>query len=148
MTLPFLEHSVTFYQFPDIEQNSDRGISKFQNSGQFFINKNYHNSRTSHDIGMKLGAVTKLDKRNTATSKKIDGDAMSSNFDVIVFFFLFMAHLQQSGSRIPDAWSIKLMFSLIVTFNLTTPENRTKKHSPHTILLLVQALLLPENLNF
>ena len=84
-----MEHSVTFYQFPDIEQNSDRGISKFQNSGQFFINKNYHNSRTSPDIGMKLGAVTKLDKRNTATSKKIDDDAMSSNFDVIVFFLIY-----------------------------------------------------------
>ena len=38
---------------------------------------------------MKLGAVTKLDKRNTATSKKIDDDAMSSNFNVIVFFFIY-----------------------------------------------------------
>ena len=31
---------------------------------------NYHNSRTSNDIRMKLGQVTKLDKRNKATSKK------------------------------------------------------------------------------
>ena len=34
---------------------------------------------------MKLGPVTKLDKRNTATSKKIDDDVMSANCDVIVF---------------------------------------------------------------
>ena len=34
---------------------------------------------------MKLGPVTKLDKRNTATSKKIDDDVMSANCDVNVF---------------------------------------------------------------
>ena len=35
---------------------------------------------------MKLGAVTKLDKRNTATSKNFDDDIMAANFDVIVIF--------------------------------------------------------------
>ena len=33
---------------------------------------------------MKLGPVTKLDKRNKTTSKKFDDDIMSANFDVIV----------------------------------------------------------------
>ena len=33
---------------------------------------------------MKLGPVTKLDKRNTATSKDFDDDVMSVNCDVIV----------------------------------------------------------------
>ena len=47
------------------------------------------NSRTSYDIDIKLGPVTKLDKRNTATSKKIDSDAMSENCDVIVFFQIY-----------------------------------------------------------
>ena len=42
-------------------------------------------------------------------------------------FFQFTANLEQFGSRIPDAYSIKLMFSLIVTFYLTKAENRTKK---------------------
>ena len=37
-----------------------------------------------------------------------------------------MANTQPSGSQIPDAWSIKLTFSLIVTFYLTITENRTK----------------------
>ena len=35
---------------------------------------------------MKLGSVTKLDKRNTITSKKFDDDIMSKNCDVIVIF--------------------------------------------------------------
>ena len=35
---------------------------------------------------MKLEPATKLDKRNTSTSKKIDNDVMLANCDVIVFF--------------------------------------------------------------
>ena len=42
-------------------------------------------------------------------------------------FFRFMVNLGQSGSRIPDAESVKLIFSLTVTFYLTKTENRTKK---------------------
>ena len=38
---------------------------------------------------MKLGPVTKFDKRNTRTSKKYDDDVMSSNCDVIVFFPIY-----------------------------------------------------------
>ena len=37
---------------------------------------------------MKLGPVTKLDKRNSNV-KKIDDDAMSVNCDVIVFFPIY-----------------------------------------------------------
>ena len=58
-------------QFPDIGQNSDRGTSDFRISGQSFIKVNSHNSRTSDDIKMKRGPVTKLDKRNKTMSKKI-----------------------------------------------------------------------------
>ena len=35
-----------------------------------------------------------------------------------LLFFQFMANLEQAGSRIPDAESAKLMFTLIVTFIL------------------------------
>ena len=35
---------------------------------------------------MKLGPVTKPDKENKATSKKIDDDVMLTNCDIIVFF--------------------------------------------------------------
>ena len=34
---------------------------------------------------MKLGLVTKLDKKNKTTSKKFDVDVMSENGDVIIF---------------------------------------------------------------
>ena len=61
-------------QSSDITQNSDGGISVFQISCQSLIKVNYHNSRTSEDIEMKLGTVTKIDKRNKTTAKKIDDD--------------------------------------------------------------------------
>ena len=32
-------------------------------------------------------------------------------------FFRFMANLEQSGSRVPDTWSVKLTFSLIQGFH-------------------------------
>ena len=38
---------------------------------------------------MKLGPVTKHDKKNTAKSKKFDDDVMSANFDVIVIFPIY-----------------------------------------------------------
>ena len=38
---------------------------------------------------MKLGPVTKLDKRNMATSKKPDDSIMSVNCDVNVFFLIY-----------------------------------------------------------
>ena len=38
---------------------------------------------------MKLGPVTKIDKRNTATSRKFDDDVMLANCDVIVFFRIY-----------------------------------------------------------
>ena len=75
---------------------------------------------------MKLGAVTKLDKRNKTTSKKFDDDFVSENCDVIVIFQIFV-HLEQSRNKIPDTESAKVMFSVIVTFFLTKTENRTKK---------------------
>ena len=42
-------------------------------------------------------------------------------------FFQFMTYLEYSGSENPDVWSVKLTFSLIVSFYLTKAENRTKK---------------------
>ena len=75
-------------QSPDIGQNSDGGISDFRISGQSLIKENCHNSRTSDDIDMKLLPVTKLDKRNRTTSKKVDVNVMSESCDVIVIFWI------------------------------------------------------------
>ena len=38
---------------------------------------------------MKLGTVTKLDKRNKTMSKKIEDGIMSENYDVILIFLIF-----------------------------------------------------------
>ena len=56
-------------QSPDIGQNSDGGISEFRISGQSLIKINCHNSWTSDDIDIKLGLVTKLDKRKKKCQK-------------------------------------------------------------------------------
>ena len=86
----------------DIGQNSDGGVSKFRISGQSFISKNRCNSKSSHDIDMKLGPVTKVDKRKMATSKKL---TMTSCQQIAVSLssIQFMANLQSYRSRIPDA---------------------------------------------
>ena len=75
---------------------------------------------------MQLGPVTKLDKRNKTTSKKIDDDVMLENCHVIVISLIYG---QFGAIRKPDSrtLSVKPIFSLIVTFNLTKTENRTKK---------------------
>ena len=60
---------------------------------------------------MIFGPVAKPDKRNKTTSKTFDVDVMSKNYDVIVIS-QFLANLEQSGSRISDTESTKVMFSV------------------------------------
>ena len=90
-------------QSPDIDQNSDGCISIFSVTGEFFINENGHNSRTGHDIDMRLGPVTKLDERNTITSKKIDHDVTSeiitSYCDSVSLIYGQFAAIQELDSR-------------------------------------------------
>ena len=51
--------------------------------------KNCLNSSTSDHIDMKLGAVTKLDKRGKAMSRKFEDDAMSENCGLIAIFPIY-----------------------------------------------------------
>ena len=74
---------------------------------------------------MKLGPVTKLDKRNTATSKQFDDNVTSANCGAMVNFPIY-DQFKYSGSGIPYTRSVKLSFSLIGTFYLTKAGNRTK----------------------
>ena len=91
VTLAFC--SIQQHFIRDIRANfgicDNRAISDFRISGQSLIKENCDNSITSGDIDMKLGAVTKLGKRNKTTSKKIDNNVMSENCDVIVIFPIF-----------------------------------------------------------
>ena len=65
------------------------------------MKENCHNSRTSDDIDIKLGPVTKLDIRTKKKSEK-KWMMMSCQKIVISPFFGFLASLEQSGGWIPD----------------------------------------------
>ena len=111
---------INMFQYPDIGQNSDGCISDFQISGQSLIKENCHNSRTSDDIDMKLGPVTKLDKRNKITSKKFDDDVMSANSDVIVIFPIYG---QFGAIRKPDSGRIVCKTYIFINSNLLSYKN-------------------------
>ena len=70
------------------------------------MKENCHNSRTGDDIDIKLGEVTKLDKRNETTSKKFDDDVMSENCEVIVIFWIFN-QFEKSRGRVSNRESAK-----------------------------------------
>ena len=59
-------------------------ISNFWIYGQFFVNENCHNCRTSHDIDIESRPVSKIDKRNTVTSKKL---TMMSCWQIVTSLF-------------------------------------------------------------
>lgn len=73
---------------------------------------------------MKFEPLTEPEKRNMMTQKKF-------NEDVKLFFYVifswFMADLEHSESRVPDAWSIVLKISSLKTFYLKEIGSRTKK---------------------
>ena len=75
---------------------------------------------------MKLGPVTKLDKRNKTTSKNMTLTSCRKIMTPLSFFG-FLANLKQSGGWILDTESAEVMFSVIGTFCLRKTENRTKK---------------------
>ena len=79
-------------QSPDIGQTSYGSISYSQIYGKSLIKENFHNSRTNHDINMKLEPVTKLDKRNKTTQKNL---MITPCWQIKTWlsFFWFMANL-------------------------------------------------------
>ena len=95
-------------------------ISDFRISGQSLIKVNCHNSRTSDDIDMKLGPVTKLDKRNKITSQKFYDAVMSANCDVIV---VFQAYDQFGTIQKPDSGRIVCKTYIFININLLSYKN-------------------------
>ena len=61
---------------------------------------------------MKLGPVTKINKKNMTTSKKKMTMTSCRQIVTLLSFSRFMANMERSGSGIPDAWLLKLTFSL------------------------------------
>ena len=69
---------------------------------------------------MKIGPVTKLDKRNRTTSRKFDDDSMSANCDVIIIF----ANYDQFGAlQKPDSGSIVCKNYIFINSNLLSYKN-------------------------
>ena len=85
------------------------------------MKENCYNSGTSDDTGMKLGPVTKLEKRNKTTSKKIDDNAMSSNCDIRVVFPIYS---QLRAIRNPDSGCIVCKFYNFINSDLLSHKNR------------------------
>ena len=69
---------------------------------------------------------------------------MLTNIVTSLLFFQFMANLEQSENWIPDAWSLKLTFLLIVTIYSMENKHRTKKSLTQLILLLSVKVLFFE----
>ena len=65
-------------------------------------------------------------------------------------FFRFMVNFQPSESRILNVWSVKLKFSLTITFYLAKPKNRTKKSltQPRTSPLSKGTIFAKTNADF
>ena len=85
--------------------------------------RNCHNFRTSDVADMKLGPVTKLDKRNKSTSKNLT----MTSCQKIVTSLAFFIYGQPGTVWKPDSGSrVCKNCSLIVTFYLTKTKNRTK----------------------
>ena len=76
---------------------------------------------------MKLGPVTKPDKRKKKQRQKNLAKTSCWKIVTSLSFLEFLTKLKQSGGRILDTESATVMFSIIVTFCLTKTENRTKK---------------------
>ena len=95
---------------------------------------------------MKPGTITKLNKRNTATSKKFDDGVMSTNCDVIV---LFPIYDQFAALRKPDSGCMVSTTYIFINSNLLCYKTwKQNQQISNTILLLLNILFLPKNVDF
>ena len=70
---------------------------------------------------MKLGPVSKRDKRNKTTSKEFDDYVISANYDVIVTFLIYD---QFGATQKPDSKHIVCKTYILFNSNLLSYENR------------------------
>ena len=69
---------------------------------------------------MKLGPVTKLDKRNKKSQKKFDNDVMLANCDILVIFLIYG---QFGAIRNPDSGCIVFKTYILINSNLLCYKN-------------------------
>ena len=85
------------------------------------------NSRTSSDTDMMIEPVTNLTRETQQCWKYL---TMTPCQQIVtpLSFFQFMDNFKQATtSQIPNAWTVKLTFWLIISFYLKITESRTKK---------------------
>ena len=113
--LLFFHLFVIFYLFFFCPKSPDFWIS-----GQLLIKENFRNSRTSNDIDIKFGPVTKPDKRNKKTSKKL---TMTSCRQIVtsLLFVRFMAKFR--ALRKPDFRLIVCMTYIFINSNFLSYKN-------------------------
>ena len=70
---------------------------------------------------MKLGPVTKLEKRNKTLLKKIGDDVMSENYDVIAIFPIYGKF---GAFPKPDSGRIVYKTNIFISSNLLSYKNR------------------------
>ena len=118
------------------------GYYDFRISGQSFINENC--CKPVMILTWNLDQQLKLTSETRQRQKKL---TMTSCQQTQLSNSQLMTNLEQSGSWIPDTWSVKLTFSLIVTFYLTKTENRSEQAlilllSVKVLFLLISAILM------
>ena len=119
MTRHHAKSNINILLTRNLGQNSDRGISDFWISGQSLIKRNCHNFKTSYDIDMKLVPVTKTDKRNKTTSKKLTMTSCQ-RIDVIAIFPIYG---QFGAIRKPDSGRIVYKFYIFLNSYLLSYKN-------------------------
>ena len=85
-----------------LDQIQTRAFSMSRFLVRFLKNKNSSDYRTRNNIDLKLGPLSKLDKRHTMTSKKTL-KALYWQFMRYSSIFGYMVDLEKSRSRLMDA---------------------------------------------
>ena len=98
---------------------------------------------------MKLGPVTKIDKKRKTTSKNFDDDVMSGSCDVIVIFPIYS---QFGAIWMSDSRCIVCKTYIFINSNLLSyknwKQNWKSSNTALTLLLWVKVLFWPKNADF
>ena len=110
---------LNFLESPDIGQNFNGGVSDFQISGQPFIEENCHNSRTSNDFDVKLGPVTKLEKKTRQYKKSLT----SRYIGICEVIVIFRIYGQFGAVRKSESGGIVCKTYIFINSNLLSYKN-------------------------
>ena len=125
------------------------GYFRFLDSWSILYKKNCHNSRTNDNIEMKLGPVTKPDKKNKITLKKIEDNVISRSCDVVVIFPVFG---QCGAIRKPDSGCTVCKTYIFINSNLLSYKNWKQSckvsNTALTLFLWVKLIFMPKKYFF